>query len=120
MEYRERIVRDPQTSGGQPVFKGTQVPDSLVEEQLFEADTVLDGLIVRGRVALPHISHPGVRRFAAKTGGEVIEGNRPGTRLAELIAHMKARYSIHFRPVEVTSERARRIHVELTPDARRR
>ncbi len=98
----------------------THVPDGFVEEQLFEADAVLDGLLIRGRVALPHITHSGVLRFAQKTGGEVIEGNHPAARLSEIIQRIKSRYCLHFRPAATPSRQARRIHVELTPEARRR
>jgi VWFA-related protein len=98
----------------------THVPDSSVEEQLVEADTVLDGLLIRGRVALPHITHSGVLRFAQKTGGEVIEGNQPAARLSEMIQRIKARYMLHFRPAGTASRQSRHIHVELTPEARRR
>ena len=98
----------------------TRVPDRLVEEQLFEADAVLDGLLIRGRVAMPHIVHPGVLRFAQKTGGEVIEGSQPGTYLNEMIERIKSRYSIHFRPVGSKSDQPRRIRVQLTSGALRR
>jgi von Willebrand factor type A domain/PQQ-like domain len=98
----------------------TRIPDSLVDEQLSEAGAVLDGLLLRGPVALPHVTHPGILGFARNTGGEVIEGNRPAARLAEMIRRIKFRYSIHFRPVESSSPRPRRIRVELTAEARRR
>ena len=98
----------------------TSVPDSLVDEQLAEAGAVLDGLLVRGPIPMPHLTHPGILGFARNTGGEVIEGNQPAARLAEMIRRIKARYSIHFRPVETESVQARRIHVDLSGDARRR
>jgi hypothetical protein len=81
----------------------TRVPDSLVNEQLSESGAVLDGLLLRGPVPMPHVSHPGILGFARNTGGEVIEGNHPAGRLAEMIRRIKFRYSIHFRPVEATS-----------------
>ena len=98
----------------------TSVPDSLVDEQLAEAGAVLDGLLLRGPIALPHVTHPGILGFARNSGGEVIEGNQPAERLGEMIRRIKFRYSLHFRPVESKSARPRRIHVELTADARRR
>ena len=98
----------------------TQVPDSLVDEQLSEAGAVLDGFLLRGPIGLPHITHPGILRFARNSGGEIVEGNRPAARLAELIERIKFRYSLHFRPVEPRSAQPRRIQVELTPEARRR
>jgi VWFA-related protein len=101
-------------------MQATQVPDSLVDEQLSEAGAVLDGLLLRGLVRLPRVTHPGILGFARNTGGEVIEGNQPAGRLAEMIRRIKFRYSIHFRPVETTSPRPRRIRIELTNDARQR
>lgn len=98
----------------------TRIPDPVVEEQLGEASAVLDGLLVRGPVGLPHIGYPGILGFARKTGGEVIEGNQASSRLAEMIRRIKFRYSIHFHPVETQSTKPRRIHIELTADALRR
>jgi hypothetical protein len=98
----------------------TKVPDSLVDEQLSEAGAVLDGLLVRGPVPMPHIAHPGILGFARNSGGEVMEGNHPAGRLEEMIRRIKFRYSIHFRPVETQSPKPRRIHIELSAEARRR
>lgn len=98
----------------------TRVPDALVDEQLAESGAVLDGLLLRGPIALPRVTHPGILGFARNSGGEVIEGNHPAGRLAEMIRRIKFRYSVHFRPVETDSPRPRRIHIELTDDARRR
>lgn len=98
----------------------TRVPDSLVDEQLGAAGAVLDGLLLRGPVALPHLAHPGILGFARNSGGEVVEGNQPAERLAEMIRRIKFRYAIHFRPVEAPSARPRRIQIVLTPEARRR
>jgi hypothetical protein len=98
----------------------TRVPDALVEEQLFEGDAVLDGLLVRGRIALPHLTHSGVFHFAAATGGEVMESAQAADRLGETIARIKARYTLHFRAAELGPDRARRIHVELSAEGRRK
>lgn len=98
----------------------TQVPDGLVDEQLAEAGAVLSALLVRGPVPLPHLGHPGILGFARSTGGEVIEGNQPSSRLTEMIRRMKFRYSVHFRPVETQSPQPRRIYIELTAEAHRR
>ena len=98
----------------------TNVPDALVDEQLYEAGAVLDGLLVRGFVPVPHIVHSGILHFADRTGGGVVEGAHPGAQLDEMIRRIKARYVLHFRPVETSSSAPRRIRVELTPAARRR
>ena len=98
----------------------THIPDTLVDEQLSEAGAVLDGLLLRGPVALPHVTHPGILGFARNSEGEVIEGGRPADRLAEMIRRIKFRYSLHFRPVDAPGAQPRRIHIDLTPEARRR
>ena len=99
----------------------TSTSDRTVEEALYEADAVVDAFVVHGRIALPRFMRAGgVFRFAAKTGGEVIEGEHPAARLGELFEQIRARYSIHFRPVQSASPAPRRIRVELSPDARRR
>jgi hypothetical protein len=98
----------------------TRVPDSLVDEQLSEAGAVLDGLLLRGPVPLPRMTHPGILGFARNSGGEVIEGNHPDARLEEMIRRIKFRYSIHFRPAESNSAQRRKIHIDLTAEARRR
>jgi VWFA-related protein len=95
----------------------THVPDSLVDEQLAQAGAVVDGLLVRG-FGLPHIAHPGILGFARNTGGEIIEGNQPGSRLADMIRRIKFRYSIHFQPVDAVSPHPRKIHIDLSEDAR--
>lgn len=38
--YGERIIRDPQICGGEPVFKGTRVPLRTVLASLAEGDSV--------------------------------------------------------------------------------
>jgi hypothetical protein len=74
-----------------------------MDEQLSEAGAVLDGLIFRGPIAVPHITHPGMLGFARNTGGEVVEDSQPGGRVAVMFGRIKFRYSIHFRPVETIS-----------------
>jgi len=98
----------------------TRVPGSLVDEQLSEAGAVLDGLLLRGAIGLPHITHPGILGFARNSGGEVMEGNYPAGQLAEMIRRIKFRYSIHFRPVETTSPQPRKIRIGLSAEGRRR
>ncbi len=38
--YSERIIRDPEVCGGEPVFKGTRVPLRTVLASLAEGDTI--------------------------------------------------------------------------------
>jgi uncharacterized protein (DUF433 family) len=68
MGYRERIVRDPQICGGEPVFKGTRVTLRTVLASLAEGDSVEDVLH-----SFPTLSHDDVRAaiaFAAASARE--------------------------------------------------
>jgi len=98
----------------------TSIPDSDVEKSLFDADAVLDAVMIRGFLPTVHVAHPGVLRFAPATGGEVIEGRQPAPLLAQMIERIRSRYSIQFRPVDASPDRARRIRVELTGTARKK
>jgi hypothetical protein len=98
----------------------TEIPDSEVERSLFGAGAVLDAVLIRGLLPTVHVVHPGVLRFAPATGGEVIEGRRPGPLLTQMIERIRSRYSIQFRPVDASPGRARRIRVELSAAARKK
>ena len=98
----------------------TRIPDAVIDEQLAQSGAVLDGFLLRTPIPVPRVTHPGILGFARNSGGEVIEGNQPSVRLAEMIRRIKFRYSIHFHPVETDSAQPRRIRVELSPEARRR
>ena len=40
LDYQDRIVRDPQVCGGEPVIKGTRVPLRTVLASLAEGDNI--------------------------------------------------------------------------------
>lgn len=68
MNYRERIVRDPQVVGGQPVFKGTRVTLKTVLASLAEGATTAEIL-----TDFPALSEDDVRAaiaFAATSAQE--------------------------------------------------
>ncbi|MFN0062537.1 MAG: DUF433 domain-containing protein [Myxococcaceae bacterium] len=68
MSYRERIVRDPNIAGGQPVFKGTRVTLRTVLASLSDGDSIED--IVK---AFPSLASEDVRAaiaFAADSARE--------------------------------------------------
>ncbi len=98
----------------------SSIPDSLVDEQLSYSGAVLDGMLFEGAVRLPHITHPGILGYARDTGGEVIDASHPGERVAEMIQRIKLRYAIHFRPVETSSPRPRKIRIKLAREAQNR
>ena len=68
MNYRERIVRDPQVVGGEPVFKGTRVTLRTVLASLAEGATTAEIL-----ADFPTLSEEDVRAaiaFAATSAQE--------------------------------------------------
>lgn len=68
MDYRERIVRDPQIVGGEPVMKGTRVTLRTVLASLAEGATIAEIL-----VDFPTLSEEDVRAaiaFAATSAQE--------------------------------------------------
>lgn len=42
MDYQDRIVRDPQFCGGEPVIKGTRAPLRTMLASLTEGDSIAD------------------------------------------------------------------------------
>ena len=70
MNYRERIVRDPQVVGGEPVFKGTRVTLRTVLASLAEGATTAEIL-----ADFPTLSEEDVRAaiaFAATSAQEYL------------------------------------------------
>src|SRR3989442_3952761 len=68
MNYQDRIVRDPQTAGGEPVFKGTRVTLKTVLASLAEGATTAEIL-----ADFPTLSEEDVRAaivFAAASAQE--------------------------------------------------
>lgn len=66
--FGDRIVRDPQISGGEPVFKGTRVPLRTVLASLAAGDSEEDIL-----TSFPSLTHEDVRAaiaFAASSAEE--------------------------------------------------
>ena len=96
------------------------VSDLTVENALYETGAVLNGIVVTGSVRMPSIlrMHRTVHRFAEKSGGEVMEGPRPGERLAAMIERIRRRYVMQF--YAPAGEGFHRLRVELSPEARRR
>ncbi len=106
-----------------------QSPDEDVIRGLYEADTVLNAIIV-GRAQRPQAPPPGrqrnpdftpadVFRMADETGGEAVRAERAAA-FGEMIDRLRTRYSLHYRAPEAASEVFRRIRVELAPAARHR
>lgn len=105
----------------EPTNFGPPTSDETVLRALYEADAVLNGIIVTAHPGLVNFLklHHGIYRFAAKTGGEVIEAARPGEQLARMIERIRTRYSIQYNMPPAPHGLFRRIRVELSADARR-
>jgi Ca-activated chloride channel family protein len=105
-----------------------QVPDEKVLRALYEADSVLNAMVV-GRGEQPKPPKPGIElnpdftpsdvfHLAEETGGEAVKARRADTSFREMMERLRTRYSIHYRAPGTGS--FRRIRVELSPEARRR
>ncbi|MGH9722743.1 MAG: VWA domain-containing protein [Bryobacteraceae bacterium] len=107
-----------------------QSPDEDVIRTLYEADTVLNAIVVRkgsrpqtprpGRYVNPDFTHPDVFKIAGQTGGEAVEGGKPGQWFAQMIERIRSRYAIQYAAPGGEPGSFRRIRVELSPAARRR
>jgi VWFA-related protein len=109
----------------------TRREESVVHE-LWVADASLSGLVVRdakfsAAVRVRNILAPelqlvqaGMKGIAEKTGGDVLYASNAAIGFAELMHRIRSRISLYYRMPEGKSGEARRINVELSPDARRR
>jgi VWFA-related protein len=100
--------------------------ESTVIRELWEADALLTGLIVRdSRVyaaqAISTVFNPymvamraGVRGIAEKTGGDFIRAADPGGGFEESMRRIRNRYSIYYAMPEAKPASRRTIRVELT------
>lgn len=105
-----------------------------VNEELLEHSTVVCGLTIGGETsktlkmfmrgrAEKYNWTVRVDEFAEPTGGEVMVADAltVNQRLADLISHLRTRYSIGYSPANATRDgRFRRISLELTKDAAKR
>ena len=96
--------------------------DKVIND-LLESGTVVYGLIVRaalGRVfnILSFGTIHGVNEYCEETGGEVLGADQKevDTRLAEMFTRLRTRYTLAFRPPEISEEgRFRHVKVQLAP-----
>jgi VWFA-related protein len=106
--------------------KGSSRDESALAD-LWEADTVLSGLIVPGMAMRSRMLFPpswfgfgGITGFAERTGGDAVKVDDPGGALREMIQRLRVRYSLHYEMPQAKPGEHRSIEVELSPDARRR
>ena len=100
---------------------GKPVSDGEVVEALYEADAVLNGIIVAGPGFLRLLRvHGTIYKYADRTGGEVIESLRPGDSLKQMIERLRVRYSIHYSAPPAGPRAFHKVRLELAPATRNR
>lgn len=72
------------------------------------------------RYGNPANTPPNAFQYAARTGGEVIDGENPGDAFRNIIEKILARYTIDYAAPTAEPGSYRSIRVELTPEAQRR
>ncbi len=101
--------------------------------ELWEADALLTGLIVRSGAAraahtIFNITHPfmygldvGVQVMAEKTGGDFIQAGEPGAAFQEAMRRIRTRYSLYYAaPADAKAGARRVVRTQLSPGAARR
>lgn len=102
--------------------------DRQVIYRLYEADTVLNALVV-GRAERPAPPREGanpdytafdVFHIAEETGGEWVKADRANLEFPQLMERIRMRYGLQYKAPEGRSGQFRRLNVELTPAAKAR
>ncbi len=107
-----------------------QVPDERVVEALWQADTVLNAIVV-GKLRRPDAPKAGVRlnpdftpsdvwKLAGESGGEAVEAARVGESFRQMIERIRARYYLQYEAPQAGQGTLRRVRVELSPGALQR
>jgi VWFA-related protein len=131
----KRFLREPRTERRRAVLiitddmgMRTQREISVVRE-LWEADALLTGLIVRAAAyqalnTIGMIMNPsrmamqaGVRGIAAKTGGDFIPSGDPAAGFQESMRRIRNRYTIYYAMPEAKPKTQRTVRVELAAQA---
>jgi Ca-activated chloride channel homolog len=134
----KRLMREPRSERRRAVLIITDDygqrtrRESTVVGDLWEADALLTGLIVRSTAVqtlqtLNTIMHPvmlglqvGVRGIAEKTGGDFIHAGDPAAGFQESMHRIRSRYSIYYAMPNAKPGSRRSLHVELSADAAKR
>jgi VWFA-related protein len=131
----KRFMREPRSERRRAVLiitddmgMRTQREISVVRE-LWEADALLTGLIVRDGMyqtlnVVSTIMNPsrlamqaGVRGIAAKTGGDFIPSGDPAAGFQESMRRIRNRYTLYYAMPEAKPKTRRTVRVELTSQA---
>ncbi len=110
-----------------------------VLRDFWEADTLLSGLILRGRqgrftrsmdvftditvpesLVINHLAFAGMQGIAAKTGGDALVSDDPGAAFREMMYRIRNRYSLYYVTPNGQPGNERTIRIELSADARAR
>jgi VWFA-related protein len=103
------------------------LPDDVVIRELYRAETSLNAIVV-GRAIRPgpNSQHDAestpadVYHLAEETGGDVIHAESSEEAFRTMIERIRFRYTLAYRAPQAIPGTFRRIHVDLSPDARRR
>ena len=103
------------------------LPDDVVIRELYRAETSLNAIVV-GRAIRPgpdegknsELTPADVYHLAEETGGDVIHADVSEQAFRTMIERIRFRYTLAYRAPQASPGSFRRIHVDLTPDARRR
>lgn len=108
-----------------------KVPDQMVVQALFAADTVFNAIVVGkghkpppiapGTYTNPDFTPADVFQIAEETGGEAIRVERAGKAFAEMLDRIRTRYTLLYpMPASAVAGTFRHIRVELSGAARAR
>ena len=103
------------------------LPDDVVIRELYRAETSLNAIVV-GRAIRPgpdsrhdaESTPADVYHLAEETGGDVIHAESSEEAFRTMIERIRFRYTLAYREPHAVPGTFRRIHVDLSPDARRR
>jgi VWFA-related protein len=102
--------------------------ESTVVRELWEADSLLTALVVKGGVVqtirtvhayLQPVLNVGVRGMAEKTGGDFLPANDPAAEFPEAVRRIRSRYSLYYAMPPGKPASHRIVHVELAGAAAR-
>ena len=107
--------------------------ESTVVRELWEADALLSGLIVRSKGeqtahSIMTATNPlllaiqvGIEGIAEKTGGDFIRASDPAQVFRESMHRIRSRYTIYYSmPADAKPRSVRKVRIELAPEAAKR
>ena len=98
----------------------SSMSERKVVNDLWEADVVLCGLIVKNDEFRFQMAQEDMLGAAAKTGGEVVNADDPGEAFRDMLRRIRKRYSLYYDMPDAKPGTTRRVSVDLSADARAR